>query len=229
MVDDAPFMLTVGVDVPDSLRGDELDGYLQARAQIHMPESVESHPGFMRGTVYQRVGPREERNDWPEALTVLEIDSAEAADGFVDRLLKGPRGYPAYRRWTDVAHTVRWRALWQRRQPRPGQLTAGSAPYLRLIGYRDGEPGEPALACRPAPHAVLRPLHYLAGTSYSLERNLAEPGEIPRLLHAYPAREVTTFDTAPDDGAQSPAPAVAAIIWDCAYRRVTSYVRAALI
>jgi hypothetical protein len=226
-VDDAPFMLTVGVDVPASLRGDELDAYIQARAQIHMPESVESHPGFMRGTVYQRVGPREGRNDWPEALTVLEIDSAEAADGFVDRLIKGPRGYPAYRRWTDVAHTVRWRALWQRRQPRPGQLTAGTAPYLRLIGYSDGDSGEPALEPQPAPHAVLRSLHYLAGTSYSLEHNLAEPSSIPRVLHAYAAREVTTFDPTPAAG--SPGTAVAGTIWDCAYRRVTSYVRAALI
>ena len=228
-MDDAPFMLTVGVDVPESLRGDELDVYIQARAQIHMPESVESHPGFIRGTVYQRVGPREGHNDWPEALTVLEIDSAEAAGGFVDRLIKGPRGYPAYRRWTDVAHTVRWRALWQRRQPRPGQLTAGSAPYLRLIGYRDSDARELALECQPAPHAVLRSLRYVAGASYSLERNLAEPAPIPRVLHAYAAREVTTFDATPAPGAPSPGNGGAGIIWDCAYRRVTSYVRAALI
>lgn len=226
-MDDAPFMLTVGVDVPQSLRGDELDEYIQARAQIHMPESVESHPGFMRGTVYQRAGPADGANDWPEALTVLEIDSAEAADGFVDRLLKGPRGYPAYRRWTDVAHTVRWRALWQRRQPVPGQLTAGTAPYLRLIGYRDSDCGEPALGCPPAPHAVVRSLHYLAGTSYSPARNLA-PGEIPHVLQAYPARAVTTFDAAPDEGAQDPGTEVAEVVWDCVYSRVTSYVRAAL-
>jgi hypothetical protein len=226
-VDDAPFMLTVGVDVPASLRGGELDAYIQARAQIHMPESVESHPGFMRGAVYQRAGPAEGSNDWPETLTVLEIDSAEAADGFVDRLLKGPKGYPAYRRWTEVAHTVRWRALWRRRQPAAGQLTAGTAPYLRLIGYRDGDPGEPALGCQPAPHAVVRSLHYLAGASYPLARDLADSGEIAQALRAYPAREVTTFDAAPEGG-QDPGTAVAGIIWDCVYRRVASYVRAAL-
>ena len=173
-MEDAPFMLTVGVDVPESLRGDELDAYIQARAQMHMPESVESHPGFMRGTVYQRVGPAAGTNDWPETVTVLEIDSAEAADGFVDRLLKGPRGYPAYRRWTDVAHTVRWRALWQRRLPVPGQLTTGTAPYLRLIGYRDSDSAESELECQPAPHPVVRSLHYLAGRVTRLPRNLAE-------------------------------------------------------
>ena len=227
-MDDAPFMLTVGVDVPASLRGDELDGYIQARAQIHMPESVESHPGFMRGTVYQRVGPAQAINDWPETLTVLEIDSAEAADGFVDRLLKGPRGYPAYRRWTDVGHAVRWRALWQRRPQVPGQLTAGTAPYLRLIGYRDSESVQPALKCQPAPHPAVRALHYLVGTSYSLVHNLAESGEIPHLLGAYPAREVTTFDVAPEEGPRNPKTEATEIIWDCVYRRISSYVRAAL-
>ena len=227
-MDDAPFMLTVGVDVPESLPGDELDVYIQARAQVHMPESVESHPGFMRGTVYQRVGPPEGTNDWPETLTVLEIDSAAAADAFVDRLLKGPQGYPAYRQWTDVAHTVRWRALWQRRTPPPGQLTAGTAPYLRLIGNRGSDSGEPALEVQPAPHAVVRSLHYLPGTCYSLARNLAEPGEIPHVLQAYPAREATTFDAAPEEGAHNPGTAVAGIIWDCVYRRAASYVRAAL-
>lgn len=227
-MDDAPFMLTVGVDVPGSLRGEELGGYVQARAQVHMPESVESHPGFMRGTVYQRVGPAEGANDWPETVTVLEIDSAEAAYGFVDRLLKGPRGYPAYRSWTDVAHTVRWRALWQRQQPAAGQLTAGPAPYLRLIGSRASDAGEPAPGRQPAPHAVVPSLHYLAGTTYALTRNLAEPAEIPQVLAAYPAREVTTFDAAPEAGPHCPGPEGAGIIWDCVYRRVTSYVRAAL-
>jgi hypothetical protein len=227
-MDDAPFMLTVGVDVPASLRGDELDGYIQARAQIHMPESVESHPGFMRGTVYQRVGPAQAINDWPETLTILEIDSAEAADGFVDRLLKGPRGYPAYRRWTDVDHAVRWRVLWQRRLPVAGQLTAGTAPYLRLTGYRDSECVEADLKCQPAPHPVVRALHYLGGTSYSLMRNLAESGEIPHLLGAYPAREVTTFDAAPEEGPRNPKTEATEIIWDCVYRRISSYVRAAL-
>jgi hypothetical protein len=227
-VDDAPFMLTVGVDMPESLGGDELDAYIQARAQVHMPESVESHPGFMRGTVYQRAGPAEATNDWPETVTVLEIDSAEAADGFVDRLLKGPRGYPAYRSWTDVAHTVRWRALWQRQQPAAGQLTAGPAPYLRLIGCRAGDPGESALAGQPAPHAVVRSLHYLAGTTYSLARNLAEPAEIPPILAAYPAREVTTFDAAPHEGIHDRGTEGAGVVWDCVYRRVASYVRAAL-
>lgn len=227
-MDDAPFMLTVGVDVPESLRGEELGQYIQARAQVHMPESVESHPGFMRGTVYQRAGPAEGTNDWPETVTVLEIDSAEAAYGFVDRLLKGPRGYPAYRSWTDVAHTVRWRALWQRQQPAAGQLTAGPAPYLRLIGSRASDSGEPALECQPAPHAVVPSLHYLAGTTYSLTRNLAEPAEIPRILAAYPAREVTIFDAAPEEGTHDPGTEGAGIIWDCVYRRVTSYVRAAL-
>jgi hypothetical protein len=227
-MDDAPFMLTVGVDVPASLRGDELDGYIQARAQIHMPESVESHPGFMRGTVYQRVGPAQAINDWPETLTILEIDSAEAADGFVDRLLKGPRGYPAYRRWTDVDHAVRWRVLWQRRLPAAGQLTAGTAPYLRLTGYRDSDSVEADLKCQAAPHPVVRALHYFAGTSYSLMRNLAESGEIPHLLGAYPAREVTTFDAAPEEGPRNPKTEATEIIWDCVYRRISSYVRAAL-
>lgn len=227
-MDDAPFMLTVGVDVPGSLRGDDLDAYIQARGQVHMPESVESHPGFMRGTVYQRAGPAHGANDWPEALTVLEIDSAEAADGFVDRLLKGPRGYPAYRRWTDVAHTVRWRALWQRREPAAGQLTAGQSPYLRLIGHRGSGPGEPGPGGQPAPHAVVPSLRYLAEATYSLTRNLAEPGEIPAVLRAFPAREVTTFDAAPEECPQYPGTEGAGIIWDCVYRRVTSYVRAAL-
>ena len=226
MVDDAPFMLTVGVDVPESVRGDELDLYVQARAQIHMPESVESHPGFIRGTVYQRAGPAEGANAWPETLTVLEIDSAEAADGFVDRLLKGPRGYPVYRRWTNVAHTVRWRALWQRRWSVPGQLATGTTPYLRLIGNRDSDPGGPAPHGQPAPHAVVRSLVYLPGTSYSLVRNLAEGAEIPRALAAYPAREVTTFDAVSEAGAQDPG--TAEIAWDCVYRRFASYVRAAL-
>jgi len=226
-MDDAPFMLTVGVDVPKSLRGDELDAYIQGRSQIHMPESVESHPGFMRGTVYQRVGRAERTNDWPETMTVLEIDSVEAAEGFVDRQLKGPRGYPAYRTWTTVAHIVRWRAMWQRQQPPSGQLCAGTAPYLRLVGRQDASSVEPALDRQPAPHAVVPSLHYLPGSSYSLTRNLAESGQVPRLLLAYPAREVTVFDGAVRDGGQGTH--AEEMLWDCVYRRVASYVRGALL
>jgi hypothetical protein len=214
-------MLTVGVDVPDEITGDALDAYLQGRSQIHMPESVESHPGFMRGTVYERVGPRVEANDWPTTVTVLELDSVEAADGFVDRLRKGPRGYPAYRAWTTVAHTVRWRALWRRSAEQPGQLGAGEAPHLRLVGYRSAPASIPT---SPAPHGVVNALRYASATSYSLVHNLAEPSDVPPTLAAYPAFEATVFDP-PADPAAPPAEAV---LWDCVYRRLTSYVRAAL-
>jgi hypothetical protein len=152
-VDEAPFMLTVGVDVPKNLHGDELDVYIQARSQIHMPESVESHPGFMRGTVYQRVGPAEGTNDWPETLTVLEIDSREAADGFVDRLLKGPRGYPAYRTWTTAA---RIRATRRRYN---AVSTTGWAPRRRLRRASAGSSTHPAycgtLPALPSWHELL--------------------------------------------------------------------------
>jgi hypothetical protein len=39
---------------------------------------------------------------------------------------------------------------------------------------------------------------------------------------------VTTFDAAPEESAQHPRTEVTEIIWDCVYRRISSYVRAAL-
>ena len=39
---------------------------------------------------------------------------------------------------------------------------------------------------------------------------------------------MTTSDAAPEEGTQNPGTEVTDIIWDCVYRRITSYVRAAL-
>lgn len=224
MSTDAPYLLSVGVDVPADLTHEALRHYTDGRSQIHLPESVETHPGFVRGTLYERVGPRQPGNDWPQSLTLLEIDSLEAMQGFVDRFLGGPRGYPIYRHWTDVAHTVRWRAMWRRVDPPAGQLGADHAPYLRLIGCRNGSP-RPAPDSAPHPHAIVDRLRYRHRTEYVLHADLSGTGlEAPGTLLAYQAWEVTTLDPV-DTGAGQPVQAV----WDCVYRRISSHLRNALV
>lgn len=226
MTTDAPYLLSVGIDVPTDLTHEALRHYTDGRSQIHLPESVETHPGFVRGTLYERVGPRQPGNDWPQSLTLLEIDSREAMQGFVDRFEGGPRGYPIYRHWTDVAHSVRWRAMWRRVDPPAGQLGANHAPYLRLVGHPAGSPG-PSAGLPPHPHAVADRLRYRHRTGYALHADLSGLAlPVPDTLLAYEAWEVTALDpagAAPHGEPGSPA------VWDCVYRRISSHLRNALV
>ena len=77
--DDVPYVLMIGMDLPPGASTEQRLAFSDGYSQIHTPEVVESHPGFVRGTRFELVDPDPRGDLGPQWVVVYEIATEAAA------------------------------------------------------------------------------------------------------------------------------------------------------
>ncbi len=195
----APYMYWVGMNTqPDTSEADLAD-FNDFYSNTHAKEVLANNPGFIRATRYELVEQDARGKFGPRWLVMYEMDSQKAADLYIERndgpsegrptYSPGPSAWQQYEGW--------WRLLWHRLVPETGELGAGGAPYLYMVGM-DVPEGTDEQGLRefnefytkthvPEVVAVSK---FLSGIRYELHRELRhpEPGS-PHFLAVYEANE----------------------------------------
>jgi len=132
---DAPFMYWVGMNTAADTSPEELSKFNDFYSNTHMREVVANNPGFTRATRYELCEPDPRGDLGPRWLAVYEMDSEDAAKGYIARndgpsddrpkYMPGPAAWQTFQPW--------WRLLWGRFAPKQGELGAGGAPYLYFV------------------------------------------------------------------------------------------------
>jgi len=239
-VDEASFLLVVGEDLPVSeLDADDLAAFNDSYSQVHLPDVVNLHEGFLRGTRYQLVEPDPRGDLGPGWLTVYELSGEDAVAGYLGLAAAADR--PRYQPWNHHESRVRWHVAWRRRPGYRGAIGRLGRPYLYLIGMDvppETDDGELAAfnAFYDQVHLpeVVRALGYERGLRFERLCSLAHPGPgCPRFMAVYDgdeqvirrAAEGIPADAIPMDGPQ--AWNSRRTQWRLLYRRIASYARSA--
>lgn len=127
-----PYMYWVGVNLPADITPAEEQEFNDFYTNVHMPEVVGLNDGFVRAARYQLTHPDPRGDFGPRYLAIYEMDSEEAALGYIKRndtgfrqpFTPGPRGFKEMQGM--------WRLMWGRLTPQEGGLGA-EAPYLNFI------------------------------------------------------------------------------------------------
>lgn len=241
--DDTPYVLMIGMDLPADATTEQRLAFSDGYSQIHIPEVVESHPGFVRGTRFELIEPDPRGDLGPQWVVVYEIANEAAVWAFIDRVDGGPDGYPVYRRWTDQPWSMRWRVLWARRDGYAGSIGKGELPYLMLIGMDAAEGSSDAdleafQRFYDDIHVpeVVAALGLDVALRYERLRAFDHPAPgCPRFMAAYLGREQVVVIRSSREGRPPisddgpPAWKGRNTQWRLFYRRVSSYGRHALI
>jgi hypothetical protein len=198
-MDNAPFMYWVGMNTAADTSPQELAEFNSFYSHTHMHEVVVSHPGFIRATRYVLCDPDPRGDFGPRWLAVYEMDSEEAAQGYIARndgpTVDRPHYTPGPPAWQ---HTQPWwRLIWHRLVPEDGELGASGAPYLYCVGM-NVPPGTDAVGLKEfndfytnthVPEVVALS-NFIRGTRYELCREFRHPAPgSPRFLAVYEGDE----------------------------------------
>jgi hypothetical protein len=234
----APYVLIIGLDTPNELSEADEQRFTDCYSHTHTPDVVESHPGFIRGTRYELIGPKGAQGTGPRWLVFYEINSEASAFAYCERLDGPLSGYPFYRAWTDLPKSIRWRSVW-RRGAEGGQIGANGAPYLRLVGLRPvtssawQELGSFQEECTTKwiPW-ITSEFGFERGTRYDLHRSFEAEEDAPYVATVLEGYEQATIRLAEHPLTSAELTAIVgpstSITWNLHYRRTGSYLRSAL-
>jgi hypothetical protein len=236
-VTDCGFIVMTGLNTtPRDLPAEVAMRLNDSWAQIHTPDVTEANPGFVRGSRFQLVTEYAPGDTAPTWAVVYDVTVEESIKAYIERDA-GPReAYPALRYWTDVHRfPFVWRTMWERVAGESGQLGAAAAPYLHFVAQRvpAGADERQLVDYFTETHApwVLANTGCTRATLYRLYHELMhpEPGA-PEFLAAYEGAEpLTAYLGGGGAGADPLALPDAVTAWNILYRRISSYVRNALI
>jgi hypothetical protein len=197
---DAPFMYWVGMNSAPGATAEQIAEFDSFYSGVHMREVVAANPGFLRATRYE-LCEQDARGDFgPRWLAVYEMDSEEAARGYVQRNDGPEQGRPKYTpgppAWNQMQRW--WRLLWGRLAPRAGELVA-AAPYLYFVAMNvPPDTGAGGLAefndfyTNVHVPEVVAASKFFSGTRYELYRDFLHPAPgAPRFLAVYEADEAS--------------------------------------
>lgn len=196
---DAPFMYWVGMNTPPDVTAQELADFNDFYSNTHVPEVLANNPGFIRATRYELLE-QDARGDFgPRWLVMYEMDSARAADLYIQRNDGPPEGRPVYSPGPVAWQRYEgwWRLIWHRLVPEAGELGAGGAPYIFMVGM-DVPEGTTEQGLQEfndfyttihVPEVVAAN-RFLSGIRYELHRDFRhpEPGA-PSFLAVYEAND----------------------------------------
>lgn len=240
---DTPYVLLIGMDLPADTSDEDLVAWRDGYSVIHVPEAVESHPGFVRGTRYELIEPDARGDLGPRWLVLFEMSSQAAAEAFMARVDGDPSAYPLWRRWTNLPWSMRWRVVWKRHDGYSGAIGKWGRPYLLIEGM-DAAEGTDAAGLVAfdkfynevrVPDVVAK-LGFDQALRFERVRSFDHPSPgCPRFMAAYDgSEEVLRVRAQPgglppiaDDG--PPAWTGRDTKWQLLYRRVSSYARLATI
>jgi hypothetical protein len=241
---DAPFMYWVGMNTPGDVSAQDLADFNDFYSNVHASEVLAANPGFFRATRYELAEQDARGSFGPRWLAVYEMESQAAADGYSQRNDGPPEGRPTYSpgpvAWQRYESW--WRLIWHRLVPETGELGAGGAPYIYLVGM-DVPQGTDAQGLRqfndfytrvhvPEVVAVNK---FLSGIRYELHRDFRHPAPgSPCFLAVYEADEASLrarAERAANPGSATPLSSGPraweghATAWRLLYRRLDSRVR----
>ena len=240
----APFMYWVGMNTPSDVSPADLADFNGFYSNVHASEVIGANPGFMRATRYE-LCEQDARGDFgPRWLAVYEMDSNKAADLYVERNDGPPEGRPTYSPGPVAWQRYEgwWRLMWHRLVPEAGELGAGAAPYIFMVGMDVPEDTNAQglqefndFYTQVHVPEVVSVSRFLSGTRYELYRDFRhpEPGS-PSFLAVYEADEDSIkarAERAANPGAATPLskgpPTWEGHVtaWRLLYRRIDSRVR----
>ena len=235
-VTDCPFVVMTGLNTTPRELSPEVEMRLSdAWAQIHTPDVTEANPGFVRGSRFRLVTQHVPGEPTPDWVVIYDVAAEEAVDAYLVRNDGPPAAYPALRHWTDVNRfPFVWRTIWRRVAGEAGQLGAAAAPYLHLVAQRLKESATEVELVRGfidvhTPE-VLADTGCVRATLYRLYHEIThpEPGA-PEFLAAYEGAEAFMGYLDAATGSDPLALPEGETAWNLLYRRVSSYMRNALI
>ncbi len=195
----APYMYWVGMNTQPDTSETDLADFNHFYSNVHAGEVLAANPGFIRATRYELIEPDARGNFGPRWLAVYEMDSQKAADLYIERNDGAPESRPTYSKGPAAWQNYEgwWRLIWHRLVPEAGELGAGAAPYIYMVGM-DVPEGTDARGLQefndfytevhvPEVVAVSK---FLSGTRYELYRELRHPAPgSPHFLAVYEGNE----------------------------------------
>jgi hypothetical protein len=240
----APFMYWVGMNTPADVSATDLADFNDFYSNVYAREVLGANSGFVRATRYELCEQDARGNFGPRWLAMYEMDSQNAADLYIERNDGPPEARPTYSpgpvAWQHYEGW--WRLMWHRLVPEAGELGAGDAPYIYMVGMDVPEgTNEKGLQefndfyTRIHVPEVVSVSGFLSGIRYELYRDFRhpEPGS-PHFLAVYEANEDSIkarAERAANPGSATPLssgpPTWEAHItaWRLLYRRIDSRVR----
>jgi hypothetical protein len=240
----APFMYWVGMNTPSDTAAQDLADFNDFYSNVHAHEVLAANPGFFRATRYELLEQDARGVFGPRWLAMYEMDGQRAADLYIERNDGQPEGRPTYSPGPAAWQRYEgwWRLLWHRLIPEAGELGAGGAPYIFIVGM-DVPVGTDEQGLREfndfyteihVPEVVAAS-KFLNGVRYEIFRDFRhpEPGS-PRFLAVYEANEESLevrAQRAKDAGAATrlssgpPTWEGHLTAWRLLYRRLDSQVR----
>ena len=240
----APYMYWVGMNTQPGISGSDLADFNDFYGNTHVKEVLANNLGFIRATRYELLE-QDARGDFgPRWLAVYEMDSQKAADHYIERNDGPPEGRPVYTPGPSAWQQYEgwWRLIWHRLVPETGELGAGGAPYIYMVGM-DVPEGTTEQQLREfndfytRTHVpeVVAVSGFVSGIRYELYRDFRhpEPGS-PSFLAVYEANDEsleTRARRAANPGSAAPLssgpPAWEGHItaWRLMYRRIDSQAR----
>lgn len=237
------FMYWVGMNTAPDLSADDEKQFTDFYSQVHMREVVSLNPGFFRATRYELLHPDPRNNHGPRWLVVYEMESEDAARGYIERDENGTK--QAFTPGLKVGRSVpegKWRLMWRRLTPRDGEMGAGGAEYISLIGMSVA-PGTDEAGVKEfndfytdthIPEVVANG-QWQRGTRYDLYHAFVHDGaDAPEYLALYEgdevametrARRLANPAAAPKSSAGPPAWDARDTVWRLTYRRIASWAK----
>ncbi len=238
----APYMYWVGMNTQPNTSASDLADFNDFYSNTHMKEVVASNPGFIRATRYELLEQDARGAFGPRWLAMYEMESREAADGYIARNDGPTEGRPTYSpgpaAWQNYEGW--WRLLWHRLVPETGELGAAGAPYIFMVGMdvpegTDQQGMDEFNAFYTETHVpeVVAAGSFLRGTRYELHRELRhpEPGS-PHFLAVYEGDEKCIEVRKSRAAGTSPAPKLSSgppaweaheTAWRLVYPRIDSH------
>ena len=238
----APFMYWVGMNTQPDTSDSDLADFNDFYSNTHVKEVVAANAGFIRATRYELLEQDARGVFGPRWLAVYEMENREAADLYIKRndgppegrasYSAGPAAWQRYEGW--------WRLLWRRLVPESGELGAGAALYIYMVGMdvpagtdQQGLNEFNDFYTKTHVPEVVAAGSFLRGTRYELYRELRHPEPAaPRFLAVYEGDEKSLETRAGRvSGSAKPAPLSSGppaweghvTAWRLMYRRLDSY------